>query len=572
MKDGVMHKSINKNIFSFRNFDGHYVLIFFKFIKISFRHKSDFPYKEVTEYGLTTEKRTPQLIVSLTSYPARIQTVHKVISTILQQTLKADRVVLWLAEEQFPNRELDLPQNLLDLQKFGLEIKWCENIMSFKKLIPSLREFPEDIIVTADDDLYYEKDWLKSLYNAYLENPKHIYVRRVARLYFDKDGKIEKYPSKNRMFEDFPNPSYLSSPFGGSGCLYPPHCLSSNVFDIETATKLTKSHDDLWFWAMAVLNDTKFCEVGGITKPFYYLDETIETGLAKTQNYNADFSLSVYKKLMEHFQRIKQNIDSELKPIKKLSVVIPTLQKDVSTLTNLVSTLTNDEIVDEILIIDNSLKGYHFDNKKVRVITPRENLFVNPSWNLGVQEAKNEYICLANDDIKIPKNYCSMLIKQMSDKYGIIGISTEDVIDTRNSDNEVIIDISSVETEKVNNLTFRPITFRPHNYGTLMFFKKENYVPIPEDLKIFFGDDWIIYQAKKLGKANVIVCGAKIYHLGSMTSSSFSGFASKEKKKYLDHIIPKYRRIFCHFETCTHKVWFILGLLISVRKRGKYEQ
>ena len=94
--------------------------------------------------------------------------------------------------------------------------------------------------------------------------------------------------------------------------------------------------------------------------------------------------------------------------MKKISVVIPTLERDVETLNNLVSTLVNDAMVDEILIIDNSLQNYSFNNEKVRVIVPQENLFVNPSWNLGVREARNEYVCLANDDIRIPNNFCRM--------------------------------------------------------------------------------------------------------------------------------------------------------------------
>lgn len=257
---------------------------------------------------------------------------------------------------------------------------------------------------------------------------------------------------------------------------------------------------------------------------------------------------------------------------KNLSVVIPTLQRDIKTLNNLVKTLIADEVVKEIIIIDNSLKGYSFENEKVKVITPKENLFVIPSWNLGVKEAKSEYVCLVNDDIKIPENYCSKVLEQMNDKCGIIGVSTQDVIDTRNSANEIVVDINSVKTEIAEKLTFKPITFRTHNFGIMMFFKKENYVPIPEDLKIFFGDDWIIYQAKKLGKTNAVACGAKVYHLGSLSSDSFKDLVNKEKKIYLNNILPKYRRIFYYFETCTYKIWFILGWMISIRKRAKNEQ
>ena len=57
-----------------------------------------------------------ELIVSLTSYPARIDTVNQTIETLLNQSLCPDKVILWLAPEKFPNREADLPQQLLDLR------------------------------------------------------------------------------------------------------------------------------------------------------------------------------------------------------------------------------------------------------------------------------------------------------------------------------------------------------------------------------------------------------------------------------------------------------------------------
>lgn len=72
--------------------------------------------------------------------------------------------------------------------------------------------------------------------------------------------------------------------------------------------------------------------------------------------------------------------------MKKISVIIPTLQRDVETLNNLVSTLVNDAIVDEILIIDNSLQNYSFNNEKVRGST-RE-LVCEPKLEFGCKRSK----------------------------------------------------------------------------------------------------------------------------------------------------------------------------------------
>ena len=115
------------------------------------------------EKGVTNEKRETKLIVSLTSYPERMYDIHYCLYSLLTQTLKPDEVILWLAKEQFPNEEKDISQKVLKLKDNGLSIKFCEDIKSYKKIIPTLREYPNEIIVTADDDLYYKENWLEKL-------------------------------------------------------------------------------------------------------------------------------------------------------------------------------------------------------------------------------------------------------------------------------------------------------------------------------------------------------------------------------------------------------------------------
>ncbi|WP_416861963.1 hypothetical protein, partial [Helicobacter ganmani] len=109
------------------------------------------------------------LIASLTSYPLRIPTLHYTLYSLLTQTLKPHKLILWLSKEEFPNKEQDLPSSVLDFTNHGLEIKWCEkNIKSYKKLIPTLQDYLNAIIVTCDDDVIYPKNWLSKLYNAYV--------------------------------------------------------------------------------------------------------------------------------------------------------------------------------------------------------------------------------------------------------------------------------------------------------------------------------------------------------------------------------------------------------------------
>lgn len=197
-----------------------------------------------------------ELIVSLTSFPARIHLVRYAIHSLLKQSLKPNRLVLWLGEDKFPGKEADLPAELLALKALGLEIRWCEDVKSATKLIPSLREWPDAIIVTADDDLHYPRPWLESLYQSYLEHNTDINSGAIEAIVWDEKG-------MPRPFGEWEwNPADSHSAFGntqvaGFGALYPPHCLHPDVLDAAAFLRLSPSADDLWFWTMAVRHGTK---------------------------------------------------------------------------------------------------------------------------------------------------------------------------------------------------------------------------------------------------------------------------------------------------------------------------
>ncbi|MDR1266801.1 MAG: glycosyltransferase [Holosporales bacterium] len=212
------------------------------------------------ESGLASpQQRSPRLIVSFTSFPDRISEVFAVAYSLLTQSLKPDAVILWLAEEEFPHKEKDLPQELLYLQSYGLSIQWCENLLSYKKLVPALQRYPEDIIVTADDDIYYPPDWLEPLYTAYLADPTSVQAH-AAGVACDDTGGILPLSSRKYLlswFHEAPVPSYRYCQVGGPGVLYPPHCLHKDVCRTDVFLEQCSANDDEWFWAMAILGGTK---------------------------------------------------------------------------------------------------------------------------------------------------------------------------------------------------------------------------------------------------------------------------------------------------------------------------
>ena len=225
------------------------------------------PMNKCTQDFLLDNKK---VIVSLTSFPDRIPYIHKCLYSLMNQKYKPNMLILWLSEKQFPNKDKDLPNSVLELKEKGLSIFWVkEDIGSYKKLIPTLKRYPNDIIVTADDDLYYPSDWLENLVDAYKKNPYCIHSTLITRLAI-KDNTIDSIECEKKMKNSI---SYYNKLLGGSGTLYPPHSLDEEVMNEEVFTTISKTSDDIWFWAMAVLNKTKIHWIENGMKKIYFVEQ-----------------------------------------------------------------------------------------------------------------------------------------------------------------------------------------------------------------------------------------------------------------------------------------------------------
>jgi len=163
--------------------------------------------------------------------------------------------------------------------------------------------------------------------------------------------------------------------------------------------------------------------------------------------------------------------------ITKYSVIIPTLWKS-NRIGKLLFDLIKCEFVDEIILIDNGGKFFEYFEAldKVKLVQTGENIYVNPSWNLGVKLAKNNSIALVNDDINFNPNIFGVITEEILSEYGIIGQS-EYNYKGNNTDEPIL--------EKWNG------KIRDWGWGCLIMFDKQNWMDIPDDIKIWYGDDYI---------------------------------------------------------------------------------
>lgn len=206
-----------------------------------------------TEPGISDERYcNNEIVVSLTSYGKRVETVYLAIASMMRQSLKPNRIVLWLGEEFKDKR---LPATLRLLQKRGLEIRFCKDIRSYTKLIPSLEEFPDAAIITIDDDMIYDFELVDRLIRAHIMEPKTVWCLRMTEITFGSNGEIAPYKRWTPGKTEHESPMNFAT--GVGGILYPPHIFTDEILDREKFMSLAPTADDLWFKAMEITSGVK---------------------------------------------------------------------------------------------------------------------------------------------------------------------------------------------------------------------------------------------------------------------------------------------------------------------------
>lgn len=192
---------------------------------------------------------------------------------------------------------------------------------------------------------------------------------------------------------------------------------------------------------------------------------------------------------------------------RKFSVIIPTMLRCVEITNKLLASLYEDDVVSEVIIIDNASKkglGVNYVdpltytsrllyNKKTKYNVPGHNLYVNPSWNLGVSLAKEEYIAILNDDITVPERVFSTLSTLSFEDFGVIGAGEEWILETESPSRFTVKRFSVLQAPIRNN-----------GFGLFMAMHKSRYTTCPDEIKIWYSDDLQFHANRVAGYPNGI--------------------------------------------------------------------
>ena len=199
-----------------------------------------------------TATNTDEIIISLTSFSHRVNDLYLTIESLFQQSLKADRIILWLSLKDFPNKVFDLPEQLKKQMKRGLEVAFCEQDLGpYTKFYYTLKENPNSLIITVDDDILYPVDLVDQLYRAYKKEPHIIHCQRAHQMALSHATELMPYKQwKKDITESMADRTVF--PTGVGGVLYFPGCFADEILDKDTFLKLAPNSDDVWLKAMSL--------------------------------------------------------------------------------------------------------------------------------------------------------------------------------------------------------------------------------------------------------------------------------------------------------------------------------
>jgi hypothetical protein len=191
------------------------------------------------------------VVISLTSYAGRFATLHWTLKCLLTQSVAAP-VVLWVGHED----RAKIPPAVEALRTEGLDIRTTEDIRSYTKIIPALLAFPRMAIVTADDDVFYPRHWLKRLLTSWGGDREVVVVHRAHEMKILADGNLGPYHTWRPEVAAAHEPALLF-PTGVAGALYPPGVLHEVATRSDLFLKLCPSADDIWLYWMARLRGAR---------------------------------------------------------------------------------------------------------------------------------------------------------------------------------------------------------------------------------------------------------------------------------------------------------------------------
>lgn len=206
-----------------------------------------------------------KIIVSLTTTANRITLCRSTLFSLVTQSILPDKIIVNLSKEPYLRDDGIVESNIFDLLTKGIAeqyrntivLSWVDNTGPYRKLIPTLKESEDfDVIITADDDIFYGKGWLEILLSNFDPAAKTIHAGRVRKKNRHILGGYTGYLYWPIIREEVTLSTDWIVTFGGGAVLSRSWFSDDIVYD-KSYIRVAPTADDLWFSKICQLSNLK---------------------------------------------------------------------------------------------------------------------------------------------------------------------------------------------------------------------------------------------------------------------------------------------------------------------------
>lgn len=271
-------------------------------------------------------------------------------------------------------------------------------------------------------------------------------------------------------------------------------------------------------------------KAGGDGAVFYALIEAADPHRVKclqdvVYNYNDANPLNDYK-----VNAVEQNVNARIistrTKVKQYSVIVPTMWRRPAEFVAFLTRLCDHPAVDEVIIINNDTTRTPVgvaDHAKIHMFDFGLNIYVNPAWNLGVKVARNDRICIVNDDMYFDLDVFARLEDLLTPDNGVFGLCPGEPDFDQPAITDGAIDIVPWSGQHT------------YGFGCLMFLHRNIWQDIPPGLNIYYGDNFIFDLQLKKGRTNYIITNMMFTGTFAATTGNTDitdGFLERERIVY----------------------------------------
>ncbi|MCM1109241.1 MAG: hypothetical protein NC388_09375 [Clostridium sp.] len=213
-------------------------------------------------------------IVSLTTFPARIDNLWMVLYCIFRQSVRPAKIVVTLIEEEMPGGNASLAPVLRYFESYGVEFLFeKENLRPHNKYFYCRQKYNNRDVITIDDDLLYYSKTIERLLELHKRYPNCVCTNRGTLIKTDESGFLSSRFWPTVLHDKGPSLDIIA--LGYSAVFYPATFQSPLLYDVKLIKDLSLGTDDLWLRAIETVEG-----IGVVNGGYYAHPMTLPTSQA----------------------------------------------------------------------------------------------------------------------------------------------------------------------------------------------------------------------------------------------------------------------------------------------------